>query len=221
MKRTRIISVLLCGILTFTALLSSCADGKVSLRESGGACVSEKGGTDYRHASTCYIAASLGDAYGELTVSSKHSVGLFTIPGLDPEEWLVTEEGDVLYAEDVTLPSLSDMAPTEVYVYTNASTPSKSAEILDKATVDQLTAACAPDRGVKGTPQAAANYTVRFKSPAYPGLYYTLRYVEHGGEYFLYDPFDGVTYTVSRAIRDAVDAAVTTETQAETEGAAL
>lgn len=214
MNKTKLIAALLGGVILCASLLTGCAPN-VKLKESGGKCVTSAGDITYLHASTCYVPLSLGDKCGTLEVSSNLSLSLHEIPNMDSDEWLATEEGDVLYAEGVALPTLSDMEPTAIYVYRNTTVPSKSAEILDADIVNRLTEACA--EGETYTPSAVATYLVRFKSDRYPGILYSLYYVEAGDRFYLYDRWNGVSYAIDSSIRDALNrVTASTETTVET-----
>ena len=204
MIKNKLMAALLCGAILCTSLLAGCSS-PIKLKESGGKCVS--GDTVYHHASTCYVPVTMGDKCGSLEVSSNQSLALHEIPDMDPNEWLTTEEGDVLYAEGVALPSLADMEPTAVYIYRNTAVLAKSTEILDADVVEHLVASCA--EGETYTPTAVATYVVRFKSDKYPGILYSLYYVEAGDNFYLYDRFSGTAYAIDTTVRDALNKTVT------------
>lgn len=207
MNKTKLIAALLGSAILCASLLTGCGS-PIKLKESGGMCVSSSGDVTYRHASTCFVPVSLGDECGTLEVSSHLSVALYEIKDMDPDEWLATEDGYVLYADGVTLPTLSEMQPVAVHIYNNSGVLlSRSAEITDSAKISRLTEACTKKADVSLT--SASSYVVQFKSDIYPGLYYSLFYIEQGEGYYLYDRFSGTVFAIDSVVRDALNGADT------------
>lgn len=157
--------------------------------------------TVWYHASTCYEAVELEKKVGKLVVTDKQSYELYQLPEMDSEKWLATEDKNILYAEGVALPTLSDMAPSAVYFYLDASTPQRLYTMEDEALITKIIGDYTTNESViypATTPYKT--YRVCFKSDDYAGMYYVLTYVEYAsdyvaddvnyGKYFLYDRFD-------------------------------
>ena len=116
MKRTglrRTAALALALILSVGTCFAGCGE---KLRETGGVVKTQDGQKTYRHASTTYEAVEVGKKVGTLTDTGGGSGTVYAIEGLSADEWLVTEEGYVLYADGVHLPTLTEMKPDAVQV---------------------------------------------------------------------------------------------------------
>ncbi len=193
------------AMLGSTLLLTGCAD-QVKLTSTAEGFVSNDKVT-YQAAPTCYVPAGLGMVCGSLDGAADFGVELYTIPGADPSEWLATEAGDVFYADNLTLPTLTEMAPTMVEVYTNTEIMAKSTEIIDPSVVAGLVAACAEDKALDERvilSPGQANHCVRFCSEQYPSIQYELYHVQYKGDYYLYDRAHKKYYLIGKEIYDAL-----------------
>lgn len=210
----RIVSLLLAALLLLP-LLSLTGCGR-KLTESADGVIDKKNDRKYVHASVAYKPVAMGKSYGKLQVGSALTYELFTIEGLSPDEWLATEDGDVLYAEGVTLPTLTQMAPGAVLV---CSGDTASLHVLRRISDETLVRELcdAVTNGVtEGFPAVSPRlvYTLRFESAAYSALYYEIAYVEYDeplmlddrelGKCFLYDAFDRIFVPVSDALHNAL-----------------
>ncbi len=212
MKLIKRILPALCLLLAFLFL---CACG-ITIHEGlgEGDAMDKSSGTVWYHASTCYEAVALEKKLGNLVVG-EHKLELYKLPDMDPDKWVATEDKNVLYAEGVELPTLTEMAPDELIIYLDTSTE-QQLKTIDKAeTLKAVIDAYSQGESVlypSKTP--SATYRVRFKSEAYSGLYYVLTYVEYSsdyvvddvnyGRYFLYDRFDQKFVPVGDEIRKAL-----------------
>ncbi len=209
MKRILPLACLIISLL----MLSACG---VTIHEGMGEgdAMDKSSGTVWYHASTCYEAVELEKKLGKLVVG-EHNLELYKLPDMDPAKWVATEDKNVLYAEGVTLPTLSDMAPETMIVYLDAATEQKLKTISNADTLSAIIKAYTEGESVlypAKTP--SATYRVRFTSDAYPGLYYVLTYVEYAsdytvddanyGKYFLYDRFDQKFIPVGDEIHKAL-----------------
>lgn len=198
MKHIKKIALILCFCISLMALTSCGVTIHEGLGE--GDAMDKSSGTVWYHASTCYEAVDLEKKLGKLVVG-EHDLELYKLPDMDPAKWVATEDKNVLYAEGVTLPTLSEMAPETMIVYLDAATEQKLKTISNVDTLSSMIKDYTEGESVlypSKTP--LATYRVRFTSDAYPGIYYVLTYVEYGsdytvedanyGKYFLYDRFD-------------------------------
>ena len=190
--------------------LVSCTGVKLQSGENG--LYDKENDISYSHASPVYEAISLQKEYGKLTVTSKESYILYTLPGTEPTEMLATEDFNIVYASSLDMPTLVEMAPTVLRVC-NDSIELKRME--DAAAVATLVKAYSEGASVDypgTTPQRS--YKARFESVDYPGFYYTLTYVEYAedliiedqnyGKCFLYNAFDKRFVPVGNEIHDAL-----------------
>ena len=208
----RIITAALCLIL----LLSTMASCGVTLKPGENGIYDKQNKISYVHASPVYEAVALVKEYGKLNITSKESLKLYTIPDTDPEKMLATEEGNILYASDHPLPTLTEMAPTKLCVCVDGTATSSAILLYEDADgIAKLTGEyCDGDSIPYPGTQASRRYRVRFESPDYPGFYYTLVYLEYSedlvidgencGRFFFYSIFDGRFRPVSDVIYKAL-----------------
>ncbi len=197
------------SVLLLALSLASC---KTTLEPGENGLYDDKKDIRYINASTVYEAKELGDEYGVLKLTENESYKLFTIPDVAPEKMLATEDRDIVYASDIKLPTLSEMAPTALFICMDtASNVFVVDEILNQKQIDALIRAyeSAPDIQNPGfTP--TRNFRVRFESLEHPGFFYSLTYVEFAedieydgksyGRYFLQSIFDGIFAPVDDTI---------------------
>lgn len=213
MKNTRnmFTRLLILCLVPLMLCLASCG---MTLSEIGSSQAQDKeSGKIWKHASTCYEAVSLGDKVGQLKVTSKESYELCKIENMDPENWLATEEKYVLYTDQVALPTLEEMTPDSLLIFADSGRVIHTMQDAEKiaSLVDAWTntpSITYPSKAVVRT------YRVKFESPVYEGLYYTLTYVEYSsdytiedqnyGKYFLYNAFDQIFVPVGDEIHTAL-----------------
>ncbi len=204
---------LIAGLASLLCSLSLLSCGGVSLRPGSEGLYDKDNNVSYSHASPVYEATSLLTEYGKLVVTDKESYALYTIPGTEPTKMLATEDFNILYASDVTLPTLSEMAPTVLRICSDSI---ELKRIEDTALVSKVAKAYAEGTSLEypgTTPQKS--YKARFESMDHPGFYYTLTYLEYSselvvdgrnyGRYFLYNSFDKVFVAIGSDIHDAMD----------------
>ncbi|MBQ9162166.1 MAG: hypothetical protein IJX74_02715 [Clostridia bacterium] len=211
----KIISFALCVVTVMCLMLSSCSGGARLTDQNGSACVDAGSGIKYKYASVCYEPVALGDEYGELKVGEKLTYKLYTVPNMKESEWLATEDKNILYAEGVSLPALSEMKPNMLRICTTESSGLEICRIGNGDTVAAI--AKAYEEGERVTyPLIAAEkkYKVKFDSSVLSGICYSLTYLEYSedievdgvsyGRYFLYDAFDRIFVPVGDEIHAAL-----------------
>ncbi len=204
------------ALLLCTLPLSACGKSP-TLKQSDKGLYDDQNDITYYHASTVYEAtAREKKEYGTLEVTKDLSYKLYAIPDVDPKEMLATEENNILYASTMTLPTVSEMGATKLYICMDAST---NAHVIHTIHDPEVIAALAnayenaPDIENPGyTP--TRTFRVRFESPDYPGFYYTVSYLEFSadieindvsyGRYFFQSQFDGVFAPVDDTIHNAL-----------------
>lgn len=201
-----------CLMLAMT-LLASCG---VTIHEGigEGDAMDKSNDTVWYHASTCYEAVALEKKQGKLVVGN-HDLELYKLPDMDPDKWLATEDENVLYAEGVKLPTLSEMAPEKMIIYLDSATEQQLKTLEDADVLASMIEAYTTNEStIYPAKTPFATYRIRFASEAYPGLYYVLTYVEYGsdyvvndvnyGKYFFYDRFDQKFVPVGDEIHKAL-----------------
>ena len=208
------ISLIRTALLVLAALLlvlplASCG---VTLKSGDKGLYDERNDISYCHASPVYEAISLVKEYGKLNVTGQESYVLHTIPGTSPSKMLATEDFNIVYASDIDMPTLLEMAPTILRIC-NDSMEIKRFE--DAVAIAALVNTYETGNSIDYpglTP--IRSYKARFESVLYPGFYYTLTYVEYGsdliiedvnyGKYFLYSAFDQLFVPVDDTIHAAL-----------------
>lgn len=213
MKIVNRILPLSCALL---ALLLLCACG-VTIHEGlgDGDALDKSSGTAWYHASTCYEAVELEKKVGKLVVTDTQSLEIYKLPDMDADQWVATEDKNVLYAEGTELPTLAEMDPVAMYVYLDGSAEQKLHTMEDPEKLASLVKAFSENEStIYPATTPYKTFRIRFASETYPGLYYVLTYVEYSsdyivndtnyGKYFLYDRFDQKFVPVGEEIHAAL-----------------
>lgn len=181
----------------------------------------------FHHASVVYEPVEMGQKYGKLQVSKSMVLKVWSIEGLSPEEWLTTEDGDVLYADGVHLPTLMEMKPVSVQVCAYQTSVHVLRRVSDPALVSSLVTAWETAESAPYLNRSPLrSFKLRFESEEYPSLYYSVLYLEYGsdlvsgdvnyGRYFLYSAFDDRFVPVDGGLHDVFNFEdVTTAGQAD------
>lgn len=170
----------------------------------------------YSHASTVYEATALVKEYGKLALTSKESHALYTIPGADSSQFLATEDLNILYAQGVTMPSLTDMKPHLLQLCADSMGSIREIHRLeDPEAIASLVQAFTTGESLTypaDTP--LRSYKARFSSIQYPGFYYSLTYIEYAqdveidgvnyGRFFLRSAFDQIFIPVGDEIHSSM-----------------
>lgn len=214
------------ALLVTLGCVAGCSD---HMEETGGVLKTENGKISFYHASTVYEAVEVGKKIGTLT-EIKITVDVYAIEGQSTDEWRVTEDGYVLYAEGVQLPTLADMAPTSLEVCTQSS--GKRIRLITDETVIADAVKAYTEGGSEADYALAPleplhTYQVRFLSETYDFLRYTVTYIEYSedvvqdeinyGRYFLRSAFDGTFIPIGDGLHILLFGADATETETETE----
>lgn len=212
------------ALLLTLGCVAGCGD---DMKETDGVLKTENGKTSFYHASTVYEAVEVGQKVGTLTETSI-KVDVYAIEGQSSDEWRVTEDGYVLYAEGVHLPTLADMAPTSLEVCTLSS--GKRIRVVTEAdiiadAVKAYTEGKSADYGLAPL-ETLHTYQLHFLSDTYDFLMINLTYIEYSedivqdgvdyGRYFLRSAFDGKFVPIGDGLHTLLFGADATETEAET-----
>lgn len=166
----------------------------------------KRNGVTYTDAPFRYEAVKMGKKYGKQTGQGGETV-FYTIEGMDPAEWLTEEWGTVFYATSMPLPTLAEMEPVEVLICIEETSTFVVAEITGSDDIAELISEWENGEALE---YPAVNPTlsrrVKFVSEKYPGIYYSLIYLEYsdGGKY-LYSRDDGRFVEVGSLISDALE----------------
>ena len=192
MKSYKILSLLLAACMFFA--LCGCEEKikvDVHLTYDGAADVlkNEADGTAYTWASVSYEPAYVGDPYADWDKTV-----LYEVKGWDPKT-LLTEEyqgiGGILYNETYDLPSLSEMNADTIYVCVGETSTSCIYLIEDKETAARAADLLENGETVTLPDNGQLTMSLKFASPDYDGIYYSVLYIEMGetaeDDRYLYD----------------------------------
>ncbi|MBR4186202.1 MAG: hypothetical protein IKQ87_10565 [Clostridia bacterium] len=177
-------------IAALTLLLSSCSARLVNLTYADGQMINKAKHLAYNAAPLNYEPASVGE---EFAYYGKADIVLYEIVGLDPKEWLTEAYSGtattVFYNEKITLPTLSEMNPSKVFVcineeITHAISTVEDPDIIGKL-VDLFENGEYAEWPLVGS---IKTYELKFWSEKeYPYIYFNLTYGEFPEGKFLYD----------------------------------
>lgn len=181
---------ILAGVLASVSVLTSCSGTLVNLTYKDGQFKNDRLDLAYTPAPSNYQPVSVGKAYAYY---EEMDMTLYEIIGLDKKDWLTEDlssgAASIFYSDDVTLPTLEEMNPTEIFVCSNTEVIFALATIEDKEIIDALI-----DVFVNGEEcewpiiDSIATYDMKFHSEElYPHLYYSLIYGEFSSGKYLYD----------------------------------
>ncbi len=166
--------------LALLVLMPFCGCGN-RLKFSKGGLTDTKKGITYRFVSGCYFPKAISE---EVYATFKHgdvSLDYFPIEGLSPEEWLVSETGDVVYSGGDRLPDLKEFGAESMLICYNSEVIISFAEITDPAFISKVIDAYYADAEPKSPNYDSNTYRLMFSSPKYPALYYMLYLVSYEG----------------------------------------
>lgn len=142
-------------------------------------------GVTYTDAPFVYEARAIGDKYAKQTGDGGKTV-FHKIKDMEPALWLTEKWGTVFYATSMALPTLSELEPVSVLICVEEIKTFVLAEITDQESISSLIASWEEGEALEypvSSPQV--NLRVKFESEKYPGLLYSLIYLEYsdGGKY--------------------------------------
>lgn len=171
------------------------------------------GNSEYRYAPVGYEPTYQGEEYAVIKGTLEEK--LYRIGSCDPEKWLTTEYSGaatlVYYSTDITLPTLSEMAPVSCFVCEqdinsfSVCTLGVEAESADSASVESeretiaaLVSAIAENDEEQIWPRSdvSESYSLKFYSPDWEAIYYNVTYAICGDEKVLHDSVTGNTVLI-------------------------
>lgn len=172
---------LLAAVLSLVILLlcfCGCAEKENPFgTDEQGRTMNEKTGIVYLIAPDCYAPISVEDTvYGSSASNVYHP-----ITGADPTAWLYGEMGMLLYAEDVTLPTLGQMSVSRISVMDSAG--GEMGAITERGEISEAVTCYTQGENepYMGFIQPLALYTLRFEDSSL-GICYVVNYLEYQGK---------------------------------------
>ena len=161
-------------------LLCICSCGEKGARfgtDAQGRTMNEKTGEVYLIAPDCYAPIGVEETiYGSSSSNVYHP-----IIGADPANWLYGEMGMLLYAEDVTLPTLDKMSVNRIFILDSAG--GVMGEITDAPSITEAVSCYTQgtNEPYSGLISPLALYTLRFEDASL-GICYVVNYLEYQGK---------------------------------------
>lgn len=189
-KQLHFSAVCLAAIMLLSSLLLVGCGRK--LEAQGAQIFDKKSGSAYSFMPAYLEAAYISKkSYAKAQMSGAYQT-LYTISGLDPELWLCTEWGDILYSGSDMITALADFEPVGAYIC-----DTESAQNLALLKIDGEELAPIVDRWHNGEvisrpiSDPAETYVIKFESEKYSGIYYTVSLLEYADGLYLYSKYDG------------------------------
>ncbi|HHT54884.1 MAG TPA: hypothetical protein GX011_08190 [Clostridiales bacterium] len=149
-------------------------------------------GVSYTDAPSTYEPTALGREYARWK-SPGGRVVFYEIEGMDPSLWLAEEGKTVFYSTEATLPALPQMEPNRILICVEQTLTIAIAEIIDPGEIRILVDIWETGEAIPyPSTVPKATYRIKFVSQLYPGLLYSLIYIEYdNGDRLLYSRDNG------------------------------
>ena len=186
----RVLALALAGVMLIGSL-TSCRLHKVAYDSKSNAYIDHRTDIKYIDAPGCYEPVAIGKEYARMTYNGKTAVVFHEVGGMDPAKWLCEEGKTVFYAEGEKLPTLTEMAPEKVHLCIEEASTMILSTVTDAEDIAALIDIWLNGEEVAYTGlEPNVNLRIKFESQSYPGLYYSLIYLEYGdGTKVLYDRY--------------------------------
>lgn len=208
MKKTMIRALSLAlACLTLAGSLVSCSRlHKMVYDKENYTYTDQKTGIVYTDAPACYEPVAIGMEYAKWKYDRNSGVIFYEIGGMDPAKWLCEEGKTVFCAEGETIPTLTEMAPEKVHLCIEEAVTMVLTTITDTEDINALIDVWQNGEEVTYTGlEPDINLRVKFESQIYPGLYYSLIYLEYSdGSKVLYDRYAGRCVNAGDALLEYV-----------------
>lgn len=154
--------------------------------------VDKKTGSSYKYLPACFEPAEKSNKeYGSAEISGAKQ-SLYSIRGLDTAKWLCTEWGDVLYAGEEELSTLSAFEPIRAYLCYTGGSVSVSFAVIEGDDLEKLVSTWnGGEAAVKPISDPDETYLIKFESEKFPGLYYSVSALIYGNDCYIYNRYDG------------------------------
>lgn len=184
---------LLLSLILCVALFSSCEkkDGK-DLKKftsdvSGAGFVDSENGNVYTPVRGMFEPVSVGKELGVYS-DGIADMKIFSVPNSNGDDWLVTDEGDLLCKSGVKIPEFSDLELTQFEVMTNTSVSVAEHKIMSSELVSLLAEKLKSGKTISYPAiEAKRTYIIRFSSKNYPMLFYSVKYIEYDEDIMGFD----------------------------------
>lgn len=180
----------LAALVLLTSAMTACSRlHKVSFDKDENLYTDGRTGIRYTDAPGCYEPIAIGKEYAKWSYNRKSGVTFYEVGGMDPAKWLCEEGKTVFYAEGEKLPTLTEMAPDKVHLCIEEASTMVLTTVTDAEDIAALIDAWLNGEEIAYTGmEPSVNLRVKFESQTYPGIYYSLIYLEYGnGTKVLYD----------------------------------
>lgn len=183
MKKTILAGAALALLLVFT----SCGSNLIKITVDGDKYIDKTNDITYYGATVSYEPRAVGAQYAHYG-----DTVLCQIKGLEPAEWLTESYdgiGSVYYSSAITLPTLNNFEPTEIYICIEEAITMQIGKVAVQSDVDAIAAAMTGGEAVDMPLAGDDSFHLKFLSDTYYGIYYDILYIEDSAsdENYLYD----------------------------------
>ena len=191
MKRKEGILRAAAAVLALLLLLLSLAGCTTKLKLKKTKIVDPKTGSEYVYTPGKYLPKSVSEDVYAVFELNKVKVNYYSIEGLAPEEWLVSEVGDVIYAGSESLPDLTGFEPSRLHISYNTDVLFALALIEDSETISKVIDRYTTGEKLESSYLEANTYRLLFESEKYPAIYYMLYLTVTPSGFFINDRTEG------------------------------
>lgn len=183
----RILGLVLSAVAVLSVL--SCSEKTPTLSSDGqGGYKDSKTDISYRGAPDCYEAKGY---LKDKVIAENDGISFYALEGASSTEWLWSPDFQMLlYARELTLPTLETFKTSGIYVCVEEDLKMKTAyDETDSEKVDEILSAFLDGDEVPYNNGKTARYTFYLKlySEEYSFLLYNLLYVQYSEDYIVYD----------------------------------
>ena len=211
MKKT-VLSRILTFLLVLCVLCGAFCSCGNKLKMKKGKFVSSRTGVEYSIVRSVYLPKAVSEEVYATFEQDDVKVDYFEAEGLDPEEWLVSELGDFLYAGDTSaLPDLSGFGAKEMLICYNGDVLFSIIDETDAQKVADIVRRVGEVTPIEKNYDDFNAYRVVFASDTYPAIYYQMKLAVTEENIYLVDSSIGANYEVTDLFSGYADLAYVDE----------
>ena len=179
------------AVLALAMIILSLAGCTTKLKLKKTKIVDPKTGSEYVYTSGKYLPKSVSEEVYAVFELNRVKVNYYSIEGLAPEEWLVSEVGDVIYAGSESLPDLTGFEPSKLHISYNTDVLFALALIDDTETISKVIDRYTTGEKLEASYLEANTYRLLFESEKYPAIYFMLYLTVTPSGIFINDRTEG------------------------------
>lgn len=204
-KERNAVIIVVCALMLFFAVIAifpSIRDERTFIYDKGTYIDPSNGKTYCPADMSAYMVKSIyeKDLYGYMDGDK-----VYKIRGVKNDSWLVRRRAKDLYElyheESVSLPSISEFEPNELYLFVDAPLVFYREEIKEKTEIDNIVSILVSGEKIEKIGEIRENYSICFISEKYSHMYFCFEYVVTDEGSYFYDHLS-FSYIKSNGILD-------------------